>query len=406
MLGEHREKGRKNKWRLRSRQVLLTYMYGDDGEGPSAQDVKEKIESLGGKCTVAKEVAPSTGRVHLHVFARKPTPFITRNSKYFDIVLYHPNVKAITTNPRGVWDYVTKGGNILVQDVPRPDPHTRAKQEQEVFFTALQSATDADDMLRIVREGAPRTFCTSFNSISAAAKYKFPHSSIPEYTSPSGLCSDLSGLDDLRDWIAEFIPNHSRERDRGPADSSPIPESTPSLTEGSISDWSGLSSAEDEVDASFSVTEEPDKRWEPIRYTASPPDPHPALKVPQVRPKSLILWGKSRTGKTLFARSLGPHIYHATEFNLACHTDDAEYAIFDDLKDGMRTKGFDYKCWLGGQHQFNCTDKYTKKRVISWGKPSIFITNDDPMMQAGVDFDWLRENVTIVHVEHRLAWVA
>nr|WAE42511.1 MAG: replication associated protein [Cressdnaviricota sp.] len=92
------------------------------------------------------------------------------------------------------------------------------------------------------------------------------------------------------------------------------------------------------------------------------------------RPKTLWLTGASRLGKTEWSRSHGRHMYFNGAFNLDDWDTDATYIVWDD---------FDWK-WLpykkqfvGAQRQFVVSDKYRKKRSIMWGKPSIFVWNDD-----------------------------
>lgn len=99
--------------------------------------------------------------------------------------------------------------------------------------------------------------------------------------------------------------------------------------------------------------------------------------------------GPSRTGKTNWARSIGPHLYWNGMFNLDLFTksQDIKYAIFDDWEDWSRF--YNYKCWLGAQAEFTVTDKYRKKMQIKWGKPAIVLSNIDPMFS---DNDWISKN--------------
>ena len=115
------------------------------------------------------------------------------------------------------------------------------------------------------------------------------------------------------------------------------------------------------------------------------------------RVKSLILWGGTRTGKTLYARSLGHHAYYNLQFNMDDFSNDCKYAVFDDIQGGFEY-WHSYKGWLGAQKQFVITDKYRKKRTIHWGKPSIMCTNDDPFAMRNVDYDWLMNNCYIINV--------
>lgn len=114
---------------------------------------------------------------------------------------------------------------------------------------------------------------------------------------------------------------------------------------------------------------------------------------------SLILYGPTRLGKTLWARSLGRHAYFGGLFNMedVMNLDDVEYAVFDDMQGG-----FDffhaYKFWLGCQDEFTVTDKYKGKRKIKWGKPSIWLCNINPAGEK-VDWDWVEGNCAIVGLQ-------
>ncbi|BAM36042.1 replication associated protein [Persimmon circular DNA virus] len=94
-----------------------------------------------------------------------------------------------------------------------------------------------------------------------------------------------------------------------------------------------------------------------------------------IRPRSLILEGPSRTGKTCWARSLGPHNYYMGHLDMARHNDDAWYNVIDDvdpqyLKHWMEFIGAN-KGW-----QSNC--KYSKPKLIKGGIPCIVLCNDGP----------------------------
>lgn len=113
-----------------------------------------------------------------------------------------------------------------------------------------------------------------------------------------------------------------------------------------------------------------------------------------------MLFGATRLGKTVWARSLGNHYYCGGLWNLADFDETVEYAIFDDMANGLRAGYFQYKDWLGGQFEFMVQDKYKGKRRVKWGKPSIFICNRDPRDEIGMDdhnkskieWDWMEEN--------------
>lgn len=115
------------------------------------------------------------------------------------------------------------------------------------------------------------------------------------------------------------------------------------------------------------------------------------------RPKSLILWGPSRLGKTALARSLGQHMYFMGLFNLDKWDDNAKYVIFDDWEDWGKL--FQWKCWIGAQEEFDVTDKYRKKKTVKWGKPAIILSNNEPIFP---DMAWLKANTMTLQIKGKL----
>ena len=140
------------------------------------------------------------------------------------------------------------------------------------------------------------------------------------------------------------------------------------------------------------------------RYSQEPDPKRPKLtNKPQPRPRSLIIYGASKLGKTIWARSLGRHHYFNRQFGTAQMVDDAEYAVFDDMDRGLL--GFDYKAWMGGQNQFSIVDKYISPRTVYWNKPVIVLMNDDEYQRnkasTKLDKDWINANCIIVNLNGR-----
>lgn len=106
-------------------------------------------------------------------------------------------------------------------------------------------------------------------------------------------------------------------------------------------------------------------------------------------------------GKTVWARSLGRHAYFGGLFCLDENVDNVEYAVFDDMQGGLAFFHA-YKFWLGCQSQFYATDKYKGKRLINWGRPSIYIANNNPLSDKDVDVDWLMGNCDFVEITESL----
>ncbi|KAK8483688.1 hypothetical protein V6N13_023938 [Hibiscus sabdariffa] len=95
------------------------------------------------------------------------------------------------------------------------------------------------------------------------------------------------------------------------------------------------------------------------------------------RPISLVIEGESRTGKTLWARSLGPHNYLCGQLDLCAKTftNKAWYNVIDDV-DPHFIKHF--KEFMGAQRDWKSNTKYGKPVQIKGGIPTIFLCNPGP----------------------------
>jgi hypothetical protein len=93
-------------------------------------------------------------------------------------------------------------------------------------------------------------------------------------------------------------------------------------------------------------------------------------------------------------------------WNLDEWDDSAIYNIFDDIPGQLNS--FDYKGFLGAQHELTVADKYKKKRKIQNGKPCIYISNSDPLKtrKGKDDRDWLLANCIFVYVDTPLCNIA
>lgn len=115
--------------------------------------------------------------------------------------------------------------------------------------------------------------------------------------------------------------------------------------------------------------------------------------------KSLWIYGPSRMGKTVLARSLGSHWYMMGSWNVECYDDNADYGVLDDLEwDTLKRY---YKGMLGCQMDVTVTDKYKKKSVIKGGRPVIILTNELPTFTVA-EAGWLEANVAFHYVGTKL----
>ncbi|ABN80360.1 replication-associated protein C1 [Pumpkin yellow mosaic Malaysia virus] len=95
------------------------------------------------------------------------------------------------------------------------------------------------------------------------------------------------------------------------------------------------------------------------------------------RPISIVIEGESRTGRTMWARSLGPHNYLCGHLDLSpkVYSNDAWYNVIDDV-DPHYLKHF--KEFMGAQRDWQSNTKYGKPIQIKGGIPTIFLCNPGP----------------------------
>ncbi|ABF61894.1 replication-associated protein [Tomato leaf curl Tanzania virus] len=96
-----------------------------------------------------------------------------------------------------------------------------------------------------------------------------------------------------------------------------------------------------------------------------------------LRPMSIVIEGDSRTGKTMWARSLGPHNYLCGHLDLSpkVYSNNAWYNVIDDV-DPHYLKHF--KEFMGAQRDWQSNTKYGKPIQIKGGIPTIFLCNPGP----------------------------
>ncbi|AEA76810.1 Rep [Tomato leaf curl Joydebpur virus-India [India/Kolkata/Chilli/2007]] len=126
-----------------------------------------------------------------------------------------------------------------------------------------------------------------------------------------------------------------------------------------------------------------------------------------LRPVSIVIEGDSRTGKTLWARSLGPHNYLCGHLDLSpkVYSNDAWYNVIDDV-DPHYLKHF--KEFMGAQRDWQSNTKYGKPVQIKGGIPAIFLCNPGPNSSYKEYLDeeknsalkyWALKNATFITLE-------
>lgn len=115
-----------------------------------------------------------------------------------------------------------------------------------------------------------------------------------------------------------------------------------------------------------------------------------------------MLYGDSRTGKTLWARSLGTHLYciGLVSGDECMKAGEVDYAVFDDIRGGIKYFHA-FKEWLGGQEYVTVKRLYKEPKLVKWFKPAVWVSNVDPRLEMDpADVSWLNENAYFIEVNN------
>ena len=335
------------------------------------QSLVDICEALGAKHRISRELH-ADGGYHFHAFVDFERKFEFENPHKFCVgqpsgrprgecpVKTHCNILPITRTPFNTWDYVAKYGDIVSENCERP----RARGPnvtRDDMWTGSMALSNKKEFLEDVRKHSPRDAVLFDKQITAFAhkNYDQPQPQRPTIEE-DGIYIHWERYPEVRKWVLGNLSN-PLETIRATARGVSYP----------------------------SETEAEDVAWLQLH--------RPDGKRPR-RPKSLIVYGKTRLGKTLFATNLGPHVHWQRDFNLRkllnMGVDAVDYAIFDDIDwKNAALKGEGFKAWLGGNKSFDVTDKFDRKFTLEWGKPCIVLTNRDPYKGlCEDDIDWFKEN--------------
>nr|UBJ26229.1 replication-associated protein [Giant panda feces-associated gemycircularvirus] len=366
-----------------SKYVLLTFAQCGDLDEWSVND---HLSTLGAECIIAREVHPETGGVHLHVFVDFGRKFRSRNVRVFDVDGRHPNVSPSRGTPEKGYDYAIKDGDVVAGGLGRPRPRGGMHVGAHSVRNIKDLCENAGEFLEVFDELDPGTMFKCFSNIRSYADWKFaPEPEI--YVPPFGTAWGCDGTDGRSEWFLQSGIG------------------TGGVRVGELP----LRSAFHIFCFLFRVL-----LWGraiPLPSAGPLGGAHWTDVYLGERPKSLVLYGPSRTGKTSWARSLGRHAYFERLFSgkeALAEMADAKYAVFDDCSiDHMPG----WKSWFGAQMTVGVRPLYRDAVYVRWGKPIIWCCNRDPRIDMRNDIDnershkwyqddidWIEANCIFVHV--------
>lgn len=341
----------RNTFRMRSRDFGLTYA---DARDTTKEDIYTQLQLLVindvgvDRCMVAEEVGHISGLRHYHCYIRF-TEKVTCNEFSFDMFGLHPHIDRVrrrgTRSIEPMLLYLTKEDTNPLSTfdwrrmLSEENGGTKGTNEPDWDAYANESLTQNQVITRLAEDGFSARFANHFNNWIAYIRRRYPE------TRPEIYRSQYSHFN----WK--------------------LPES---LRMWKISCFEGY--------FTLMLTE---NEW--------------------YRPRSLVLIGPSRSGKTEWARSLGHHMYFNNLINLDDWDETADYIILDDFSSDINKFFPCWKCFFGGQKQFTLTDKYRGKRTVHWGKPMIWLSNEDIFGKLNIEhINFIKANCEVVVLSNKL----
>jgi len=357
--------GKPGSFRCKNQRIFLTY--SQIGSTWDPQPLIDALDGLGATFRLGRELHQDGG-IHYHCYVDFGRPYEFENCHKFCFGGLpspkcpkggHCNILVIRRTPHFAWDYAGKDGDIISENCARPVVVKGQSERKAEWQHCLDAPTENEFYARI-KETDPAALCKSSQSLEHCAKRLFRSRKPETYDGIVGLKFDWKSFPSVAQWILRALPNGADRIRRLAPD--------------------------------FSDEDERRLRLELPRHLIGGRRP------------SLILWGESLHGKTDLARALGEHVHFGNDFSLSelilKGVDNIEYGVLDDLDwtDAI-LKGNKYKAWLGAQEHFICTDKFLRKESITWGKPCIFLSNDDPTVALKPsDYKWVQKNCWVVEV--------
>lgn len=200
------------RFRFTKRFCILTYSQTPPDFDPSA--IVRILHSSCRGCIVARE-SHMDGGTHYHAFVDYGTPRDWTNSRRWDVLGVHPNVKPVSRTPYNAYAYVGKDKNIIHEcftEANRPRPRgstSNAGRNRKRAWAEIANAPNKDEFFASCKALDPRSFITCFGNVSRYADYAFPDLR-RQYESPTGITIDLSGYGQLREYFSTWLEQRGR----------------------------------------------------------------------------------------------------------------------------------------------------------------------------------------------------
>ncbi|MBS2126571.1 hypothetical protein J8J04_02670 ['Fragaria x ananassa' phyllody phytoplasma] len=363
---------KKNKFNLSSKDIFLTYSKCPLGKDKIHNHIKELMDLK--KQEISYIISNTENHqdhkeIHSHVLFQLTKRISIKSQRYFDIDGFHPKIETARDIQKAI-DYIKKDGNFIEEGTPRHKKYVRQNQKEE----RKQLIYDEIDRLK--------------------EQYYYDDKLTSSQVKKS-LDNFIKNLD--RDFYYEqidLIKKILKEKF--------IKQSEDLLEE-----------LENETESFFS--------FDTFKDNYNTQEIIMAIKeeMNQIRrPKSIVIEGASKLGKTEFIisylnnqRVQFNYIRGSLDFNKNSYNDMFKVDVYDDISIRDIKQAGLLKNIIGGQRGFIVDIKYSPKRRLSGNKLSIFLCNEDISFSnwcktdeacGGNEYKYIKKNCIFIYVPDKL----
>lgn len=185
-------------WKLRH--AIVTYAQCGDLDPWKVVDL---FAGLSAECIIGRE-HHEDGGIHLHCFIDFGRVFRSRRVDIFDVEGQHPNVQHVGRTAWVAYDYCIKEGDVVAGAAERPAERRTGLSKLDEVWTEIMAAENRETFLYLCQQLAPRSFCLSFNSITAFADWKY-RVDPQQYRHPDGIEFQEARVGVLNQWAKDNL---------------------------------------------------------------------------------------------------------------------------------------------------------------------------------------------------------
>ncbi|QBF24134.1 hypothetical protein ['Catharanthus roseus' aster yellows phytoplasma] len=363
---------KKTKFRLNTKDIFLTYSKCPLGKDKIHNHIKELMASK--KQEISYIISNTENHqdhkeIHTHVLFQLTKRYQITNQRFFDIEGFHPKIESARDIEKSI-NYIKKDGDFIEEGTPRHKKYVRQNQKEE----RKQLIYDEIDRLK-------EQYYYDDNLTLTQVK--------------KSLDTFIKDLD--RDFYYEQIDLIEKILKK-----KFIKQSEDLLEE-----------LENETESFFS--------FDTFKDNDTTQEIKMAIKeemISEHRPKSIVIEGASKLGKTEFIisylnnqRVQFNYIRGSLDFNKNSYNDRFKIDVYDDISiTDIRRAGL-LKNIIGGQRGFIVDVKYSPKRKLSGNKLSIFLCNEDISFSdwceieessGGKEHKYIQKNCIFINVDDKL----